>query len=249
VKVYPVVHILSGALAVAAISVAASAKNGAAFVAGLEQRAEKARDAAGGFGIEISFVTHQGWVTRHPRLSGGKGLSDEIRAQTALAIAGIPGVGGVEWIGKRPPGKAFEGDGGESASLHCQKDVEAILRVRTVRFAEASARIDRASQKVLNEVATALKPCVGSIIAITGHTDSNGDEGANIALSMARADAVRWALIGRGIPADGLRAAGVGSEKPIEGLDPADPANRRIEFSVIETVPIKPTPIDVPGAG
>ena len=63
----------------------------------------------------------------------------------------------------------------------------------------------------------------------------------------ARAEAVRWALIGRGIPADGLRATGMGSKAPIKGLDPADPANRRIEFSVIATMPIKPTPIDTPG--
>jgi OOP family OmpA-OmpF porin len=66
-------------------------------------------------------------------------------------------------------------------------------------------------------------------------------------LSRERADAVRLALVRRGIPADGLRAQGKGSSEPVEGLDPADPANRRIEFSVIESVPIKPTPVDTPG--
>jgi len=102
---------------------------------------------------------------------------------------------------------------------------------------------------VLNEVASALLPCLGSIIAITGHTNSSGDETANLALSRARAEAVRWALIGRGIPADGLRAVGVGSQVSLEGLSPDDPANRRIEFSVIEKMPLAPTPIDTPGAG
>jgi OOP family OmpA-OmpF porin len=102
---------------------------------------------------------------------------------------------------------------------------------------------------VLDEVADALSPCVGSIIAVTGHTDGNGDTDANLALSRARAEAVRWALVGRGIPADGLRAAGYGSERPIEGLAPVDPANRRIEFSVIEAMPLQPTPVDMPGPG
>jgi OOP family OmpA-OmpF porin len=98
-------------------------------------------------------------------------------------------------------------------------------------------------------VALALKPCLGSIIAITGHTDNGGDPGANLALSRARADAVRWALIGRGIPADGLRAAGLGAKQPLANLDPADAANRRIEFSVIETAPVVPTVVDTPGPG
>jgi OOP family OmpA-OmpF porin len=58
---------------------------------------------------------------------------------------------------------------------------------------------------------------------------------------------VRDALIARGIPADGLRARGLGSCDPIEGLPSTDPANRRIEFSVVSTVPVKPTPVDTPG--
>lgn len=239
--------LLSGAAAVAAISFGANGKNGPSFVEELQASAEQARDKAGGKGIEISFRTPQGWLTRHPQLSGGASLDESTRSRAAAAIAGVPGIGGVSWRSKGAGGGL--GEAAEPASLHCQEDVEAILRVRTIRFAEASARIDRASQKVLDEVATALLPCVGSIIAITGHTDSNGDEGANLALSRARADAVRWALIGRGIPADGLRATGIGSEEPLEGLAPEDSANRRIEFSVIETMPLQPTPIDVPGAG
>lgn len=246
---YNLATFLSGALAVGAIAFSATAANGPKLIARIEQDAVRSRDAARGQGIALSFVMSNGWLTRHPALSGGEGLSDAVRARAAAAIGATPGVGGVHWISK---GGADEGSveaGQVASSLHCQEDVEAILRVRTIRFGEASARIDRASQRVLDEVATALLPCVGSIIAITGHTDSNGDETANLALSRARADAVRWALIGRGIPADGLRATGVGSAKPMEGLAPGDPANRRIEFSVIETMPLQPTPIDTPGPG
>lgn len=246
---YRLAIVIAGAAASAALAFASTAAHGPAFIAGLESKAKAARDAAGGKGIDIDFTTAQGWLTRHPSLSGGAGLDNETRARAAAAIAAVPGIGGVSWKGRNGRASGAAGNTREAASLHCQDDVEAILRVRTIRFSEASARIDNASQKVLNEVADALSPCVGSIIAITGHTDSNGDEEANLALSRARADAVRWALVGRGIPADGLRAAGVGSAKPLEGLDPTDPANRRIEFSVIETTPIKPTPVDVPGPG
>jgi OOP family OmpA-OmpF porin len=58
--------------------------------------------------------------------------------------------------------------------------------------------------------------------------------------------AVQDALVERGIPADGLRVRGVGSSEPVEGLPPEDPANRRIEFSVLATQPVTPTPVDTP---
>ena len=248
VTAYRYATILAGAAATAAIAVGSNTAHGPDLIAQIEEQASIARDMAGGPSIGLDFRTEQGWLTRHPVLSGGEVLDRETRARTAAAIAAVPGVGGVRW----QTAAASEGGdaaltGGGQRSLHCQEDVEAILKARTIRFAEASAEIDPASQTLLDEVAIALKPCLGSIIAINGHTDSAGDETANLALSRARADAVRWALIGRGIPADGLRATGVGSKEPIEGLDRADPANRRIEFSVIATMPLKPTPIDTPG--
>ena len=247
---YHLATFLAGAIAVIALSGAASVRGGPALVSRIERDAIAARDRAGGREIDISFATPSGWLTRHPKLSGGRDLDDVTRARVALAISEVPGIGGVSWSGpRRSGGRAIGAGRREAASLHCQDDVEAILKARSIRFTEGSARIDSASQRVLDEVAAALGPCVGSIIAVKGHTDGNGDEDANVALSLARAEAVRWALIGRGIPADGLRAAGLGSAAPLERLNPTDPANRRIEFSVIETMPLKPTPIDMPGAG
>lgn len=247
-KSYPVVLILAGALASAAIGVASSVAHGPRFVASIRAAAEQARDRAGGRSVTIDFTMPQGWLTRHPTLSGGENLDPATRARVSAAIAGAPGIGGVGWSATRRRGGTSD-EGPDGDGLHCQGDVEAILKVRSIRFSEASAAIDPASEALLDEVASALRPCLGSIIAITGHTDTAGDEEANIALSRARAEAVRWALIGRGIPADGLRAAGKGAHEPLEGLDPDDPANRRIEFSVIETVPLRPTPVDTPGPG
>lgn len=229
---------VGGALCLA-LSFAATNLYGPVFIAGLEAQAEIARDEAGGKSVKLDFEDRYGWLTRHPALSGGDGLDATTRAKVAAAIAAVPGIGGVRWT--------REASASAPTSLHCQNDVERILETRTIRFSEASARIDPNSERLLDEVARALSPCVGSIIAVTGHTDGNGNENANLALSRARAEAVRWALVARGIPADGLRATGVGSKVPIEGLDPLDPANRRIEFSVIVSAPVKPTPIDTPG--
>lgn len=230
--------VAAGAALCLALSFVATDVLGPIFIGQLEHEAELVRDRAGGRSVDLAFRDRYGWLTRHPVLAGGKALDSDTRKRVAAAVAGVPGIGGISW--------SSEGEAG-ATKLRCQDDVEAILASRTIRFTEASARIDPVSERLLDEVAKALRPCVGSIIAVTGHTDATGNPEANKALSLARAESVRWALIGRGIPADGLRASGLGSKTPIEGLDPLDPANRRIEFSVIASAPIKPTPIDTPG--
>ncbi len=209
-----------------------------------DQATEAIAEAGGDNRVTARFETPGGLPSRHPLLSGGEAMNDATRARIARAVGAVPGVGAVSWADGN---MLSESSAQVLRPLHCQEDVQALLRARTIRFEEGSSRIDRASAPLVDEVATALRPCLGSIIAITGHTDNSGGEPGNLALSRERAEAVRAALIERGIPADGLRTRGVGSSMPVEGLEPADPANRRIEFSVIATEPILPTPVDTPG--
>lgn len=216
---------------------------GARLVAPLQAGAARALIQAGGRGVSAQFIDMHGWYSRHPVLTGGEGLPDPARERVALAVADVPGVGGVHWV-SRGKAQAAEPD----PMLACQSQVEAILRSRSIRFAENSARIDPVSRGLLDEVATALRPCEGSIIAITGHTDAKGDEEANQTLSQARAVAVRNALAARGIDMAGLRARGVGSSRALAGLAADDPANRRIEFSLIAPVSLEPTVVDAPGS-
>lgn len=241
----PTTALIAGALLVAALSIVGGIATSEAMIGQMEQAADKAIADAGGTGVKAKFTSDSGWPTRHPLLSGGDKLNEATRAKVARAVAAIPGVGGVRWADG-----SIMAQRGEVplAPMHCQDDVQALLRARTVRFEESSSAIDPASSELLDEVAAALRPCLGSIIAITGHTDSSGSEPGNIELSALRATSVENELVRRGIPRDGLRAEGVGSQQPVEGLDPADPANRRIEFSVIATVPLAPTPIDTPSA-
>lgn len=233
-----------GVLPIAILALLAGRVNGAEMAAELEDRAVATIARVGGQPVEARFASRNGWPSRHPLLMGGERLDEATRDRVAKAVAAIPGVGGVRWA----DGTALA----ESAiapvqPLHCQEDVETLLRARSIRFEEGSARIDAASGALIDEVASALSPCLGSIIAVTGHTDSTGPEPGNLELSLSRAQAVRQALIRRGIPADGLRTRGRGSRSPVDGLDPSDPANRRIEFSVLSIRPIEPTPVDTPG--
>lgn len=234
---------LAGAFATAVIAVAGTWAHGPALIARLETRSAEALARAGAPAVQAEFITAGGWLTRHPTLSGGAGLGDAQRLAAAQAVAAVPGVGGVQWRRKATRGAAL------AAAPDCTSDVAAILKTRTIRFAEGSARIDADSAELLDEVAAALRPCRGGIVAVEGHTDAQGSEPDNVALSLERARAVREALIARGIARDDLRARGLGSARPLTGLEAADPANRRIEFFVISPAPQKATPVDQPDAG
>jgi OOP family OmpA-OmpF porin len=235
---------VAGAVLSVLLALAAANYSSTQFAARLATQARGAIAKAGGRGIVADFTTEQGWPTRHPILRGGQKLNDSVRLAVARAVAAIPGVGAIRWA----DGSTFAKAGEEPIKpLHCEEDVDALLRARTIRFEESSAEIDPASLGLVSEVAEALRPCLGSIIAVVGHTDSSGNAAGNLLLSRERAEAVQQALVERGIPADGLRTSGLGSAEPISGLDPSDPANRRIEFSVIATMPIEPTPVDIPG--
>lgn len=237
--------ILAGAAASAVLGCGSVLAHGPEFIARLS--ASAARSLTGS-GVSASFRDSRGWLTRHPTLGGAEDLPDGQRAALARRIAGLPGVGGVRWEPRSAAALASRLID-KPPALHCQDDVNGVLKARSLRFAEASAAIDPASEAVLDEVAAALRRCLGSVIAVTGHTDAAGDEDGNLSLSQQRAEAVVAALITRGIPAAGLRARGWGSGRPLEGLEPADPANRRIEFQVVTIQRLEPTPVDTAGAG
>lgn len=240
----PFVAVVLGAFVIALIARFVAGASAPAFADRLAGRAPAVIAAAGGGGqVEALFISPRGLPSRHPLLVGGEPLAEGTRADIAKAVAAIPGVGGIRWS---------DGDMMAERSeqvfrpLHCQEDVQALLLARAIRFEQGSSRIEAASIGLVDEVAASLRPCLGAIILITGHTDTSGTDADNLGLSAERAAAVRAALVARGIPEDGLRARGVGSQLPVEGLDPADPANRRIEFSVLETESIHPTPVDTP---
>ena len=241
----PTLAFIAGAALVSSAGYVGGASYARDFAAASEPLAAEAIAGAGGTGVTARFTNPAGAVVRHPVLSGGETLDESTRAAIARAVARVPGVGGVFWADGTV---VAESDAPTFTPMHCQEDVEGLLRTRTIRFEEGSAALVPASAMLIDEVAEALRPCLGSIIAVTGHTDRSGAEATNLLLSRERALAVRQALMDRGIPARGLRAEGVGSGEPVEGLSPTDPANRRIEFSVIRTEPLTPSPVDTPGA-
>jgi OOP family OmpA-OmpF porin len=239
----PKTAIFAGALFVCSLAITGARISDRAFSENLASQANESLSAVGADAVKTRFVTRYAWPTRHPVLSGGEALDEGTRDAAAKAVGNIPGVGGVSWA----DGSVMAGGALPMSANHCEDDVQELLSARSIRFEESSSDILSASEPLLDEVSAALKPCLGSIIAITGHTDASGPEADNLTLSRDRATAVQQALQARGIPQSALRASGLGSSRPIEGLSSEDPANRRIEFSVVATRQLRPTPVDTPG--
>ena len=99
-------------------------------------------------------------------------------------------------------------------------DLVAVLNLSIVNFDTGSAAISAESRDLLTKAAPTMKQMpAGTVIEISGHTDSTGDPAANLALSQQRADAVRTTLINLGVSADALKAKGYGDTKPVASND------------------------------
>lgn len=114
----------------------------------------------------------------------------------------------------------------------CVADVNAVIARTKITFTPASAEIATTARPVLDELAKILTACPPMQIEIGGHTDAQGSEGGNQALSQARAEAVLLALQGRRVDISGMTAVGYGEATPIadNATEEGREENRRIEF-------------------
>lgn len=109
---------------------------------------------------------------------------------------------------------------------------DGLLRTH-IEFALGSAALTADGQQRLDHVAPAII-VAGKVVEVSGHTDDLGSAVTNQQLSEARAQAVRAALILRGVPEDRLVAKGYGATLPVADNTTAEgrQRNRRIEFVI-----------------
>jgi outer membrane protein OmpA-like peptidoglycan-associated protein len=111
-----------------------------------------------------------------------------------------------------------------------------------LRFESDQSTIQADAQSLLDDIATTLKNFPDWRLRIVGHTDATGDPPHNEALSLARANAIKAALVGRGIDAQRLATAGAGQERPVAATTPQGRAlNRRVSWF---DTPTRQTPSD-----
>ena len=116
----------------------------------------------------------------------------------------------------------------------CQQLFSELLGKAKVRFESGRASIDPDSTGLLDHLVEIALRCPNSNIEVAGHTDADGEDAANQALSEKRAQAVVDYLVKAGLPASRFTAVGYGSTQPVAGNDTDDgkAQNRRIEFLV-----------------
>jgi outer membrane protein OmpA-like peptidoglycan-associated protein len=120
----------------------------------------------------------------------------------------------------------------------CDQTMASLLATARIEFATKSAAIGAGSDALLDAIASAAGSCRGSLV-VEGHTDNVGRAGSNTTLSRRRAEAVRTALIARGVAADRLIAKGFGAANPIasNGSEQGRARNRRIEIRTLRSPP------------
>jgi OmpA-OmpF porin, OOP family len=116
----------------------------------------------------------------------------------------------------------------------CQQLFSDLLGKGTIRFESGRAVIDPDSAGLLDRLIETALRCPTANIEIAGHTDGDGEDAYNQALSEKRAQAVTDYLVKAGLPADRFTATGYGSTQPIASneTDEGRAQNRRIEFVV-----------------
>ena len=117
-----------------------------------------------------------------------------------------------------------------------QSMLDSTLGIRIVEFESGQVNLTAAGKGILDEMAVALQKLKGRKVEIIGHTDDKGLRASNLALSQARADAVKAYLGSKGINPALMMTSGQGPDRPVAANDSMDgrARNRRIEFRIAQ---------------
>ena len=130
---------------------------------------------------------------------------------------------------------------GTVANNGCPEVTEDIVKslndyAKTILFDTSKATFQQQTFPVLQAMVAILKQYPSSKFALEGHTDSDGKDAANLALSENRAAAVKNYLIENGIDTSRLTSAGFGEAKPIASnkTKVGKAQNRRVEVKLAQ---------------
>jgi outer membrane protein OmpA-like peptidoglycan-associated protein len=104
----------------------------------------------------------------------------------------------------------------------------------TLYFLEGKDELTPASRQEMENVFAELKRRPAPDIVVIGHTDTVGSVSSNDKLSLARAERMRELMVGLGLPAERIQAAGRGERELLVHTEDNTPEarNRRVEISV-----------------
>ncbi|MET0292969.1 MAG: OmpA family protein [Steroidobacteraceae bacterium] len=112
-----------------------------------------------------------------------------------------------------------------------QTDRGMVLTLGDVLFDTARSELKPGAMATVERLADFMRDRPAYQLLVEGHTDSRGDEQYNLTLSEKRADAVRSALVSRGIAGERVRVKALGESYPVAENESAAgrQQNRRVE--------------------
>jgi outer membrane protein OmpA-like peptidoglycan-associated protein len=126
---------------------------------------------------------------------------------------------------------------GELQDLKAERTARGlVVTLDDVLFEVDEATLKPGGITQLERLAGLLQEAGAESVLVEGHTDSQGSESYNSRLSQERAAAVRDALITGGVPAEMIRARGLGESYPVatNTTEAGRQQNRRVEIVVQE---------------
>jgi len=117
----------------------------------------------------------------------------------------------------------------------CASRITTILANNQISFAPSSAVIEESSKPTIEIITAILTNCRDAEFEIGGHTDSQGREEMNRALSQTRADAVLDSILAQNLLLGTVTAVGYGEAEPIADntTEQGRAANRRIVIKLM----------------
>ncbi len=118
--------------------------------------------------------------------------------------------------------------------------------IKDSTFKQGSERLEDASIIAFEHLVKYLRDRPQLDIEISGHADNQGNETKNIALSLARAEAVKQFLIARGIAPVRIRTKGYGARFPLasNASSVGQSQNRRVEIVGLSPISRRPFTTD-----
>jgi len=136
-------------------------------------------------------------------------------------------------------------DTSRSTAAAMQAELDRVLAATPLIFETGQSTVTDLHKRILNNVALIFQAYPGAAVKVVGHTDSTGATETNLAVSTARAAAVKAYLVEQGVSPDVLLTEAMGASSSSGSKDLAG-LERRVTLEVVDTGAAAPVaPADV----